>query len=74
MSSLFSLCWQIRRWSSAQAREFGNLHNTVALLVLHSDVSSQRNVGELSHVIIQQKNEDSEFVDNAWRLIMLAVK
>uniref|UniRef100_A0A2K6LYN3 Ubiquitin carboxyl-terminal hydrolase 24 n=1 Tax=Rhinopithecus bieti TaxID=61621 RepID=A0A2K6LYN3_RHIBE len=35
---------QIRRWSSAQAREFGNLHNTVALLVLHSDVSSQRNV------------------------------
>ncbi|XP_044286407.1 ubiquitin carboxyl-terminal hydrolase 24 isoform X3 [Varanus komodoensis] len=39
--------WQInqnRRWSSAQAREFGFLHNTVALLVLHSDVSSQRNV------------------------------
>ncbi|XP_045440607.1 ubiquitin carboxyl-terminal hydrolase 24 isoform X7 [Pipistrellus kuhlii] len=35
---------QIRRWSSAQAREFGNLHNTVALLVLYSDVSSQRNV------------------------------
>nr|XP_044995148.1 ubiquitin carboxyl-terminal hydrolase 24 isoform X2 [Jaculus jaculus] len=35
---------QIRRWSSAQAREFGNLHNTIALLVLHSDVSSQRNV------------------------------
>ncbi|XP_059110591.1 ubiquitin carboxyl-terminal hydrolase 24 [Peromyscus eremicus] len=35
---------QIRRWSSAQAREFGNLHNTVALLVLHTDVSSQRNV------------------------------
>ncbi|EHA99013.1 Ubiquitin carboxyl-terminal hydrolase 24 [Heterocephalus glaber] len=35
---------QIRRWSSAQAREFGNLHNAVALLVLHSDVSSQRNV------------------------------
>uniref|UniRef100_A0A8C3TC75 Ubiquitin carboxyl-terminal hydrolase 24 n=1 Tax=Chelydra serpentina TaxID=8475 RepID=A0A8C3TC75_CHESE len=35
---------QNRRWSSAQAREFGFLHNTVALLVLHSDVSSQRNV------------------------------
>uniref|UniRef100_A0A672TVZ8 Ubiquitin carboxyl-terminal hydrolase 24 n=1 Tax=Strigops habroptila TaxID=2489341 RepID=A0A672TVZ8_STRHB len=35
---------QNRRWSSAQAREFGYLHNTVALLVLHSDVSSQRNV------------------------------
>lgn len=37
---------QNRRWSSAQAREFGYLHNTVALLVLHSDVSSQRNVGK----------------------------
>ncbi|KAL7985042.1 hypothetical protein Chor_003612 [Crotalus horridus] len=35
---------QNRRWSSAQAREFGFLHNTVALFVLHSDVSSQRNV------------------------------
>uniref|UniRef100_A0A2D4M3D9 Ubiquitinyl hydrolase 1 n=1 Tax=Micrurus spixii TaxID=129469 RepID=A0A2D4M3D9_9SAUR len=35
---------QNRRWSSAQAREFGFLHNTVALLVLNSDVSSQRNV------------------------------
>ncbi|XP_078526269.1 ubiquitin carboxyl-terminal hydrolase 24 isoform X1 [Lissotriton helveticus] len=33
---------QNRRWSPAQAREFGFLHNTVALLVLHSDVSSQR--------------------------------
>lgn len=41
---------QIRRWSSAQAREFGNLHNTVALLVLHTDVSSQRNVGKLSRI------------------------
>ncbi|XP_043941443.1 ubiquitin carboxyl-terminal hydrolase 24 [Protopterus annectens] len=35
---------QNRRWSSAQAREFGYLHNTLALLVLHTDVSSQRTV------------------------------
>lgn len=47
-SELKSPLWlkQNRRWSSAQAREFGYLHNTVALLVLHSDVSSQRNVGK----------------------------
>lgn len=45
MKCLFCLK-QNRRWSSAQAREFGYLHNTVALLVLHSDVSSQRNVGK----------------------------
>ncbi|KAM4720758.1 ubiquitin carboxyl-terminal hydrolase 24 [Rhinophrynus dorsalis] len=35
---------QNRRWSSPQAREFGFLHNTIALLVLHSDVSSHRTV------------------------------
>ncbi|XP_066548268.1 ubiquitin carboxyl-terminal hydrolase 24 isoform X3 [Amia ocellicauda] len=35
---------QNRRWSSAQAREFLHLHNTLALLVLHSDVSGQRTV------------------------------
>ncbi|XP_053549190.1 ubiquitin carboxyl-terminal hydrolase 24 [Bombina bombina] len=35
---------QNRRWSAAQAREFGYLHNTVALLVLYSDVSSHRTV------------------------------
>uniref|UniRef100_H3APV7 Ubiquitin carboxyl-terminal hydrolase 24 n=1 Tax=Latimeria chalumnae TaxID=7897 RepID=H3APV7_LATCH len=35
---------QNRRWSSAQAREFGFLHNTLSLLVLYSDVSSQRTV------------------------------
>lgn len=42
---------QNRRWSSAQAREFGFLHNTVALLVLNSDVSSQRNVGKSSQFL-----------------------
>ncbi|XP_068095522.1 ubiquitin carboxyl-terminal hydrolase 24 isoform X2 [Hyperolius riggenbachi] len=31
---------QNRRWNSAQAREFGYLHNTIALLVLHTDISS----------------------------------
>uniref|UniRef100_A0A8C5WGL6 Ubiquitin carboxyl-terminal hydrolase 24 n=1 Tax=Leptobrachium leishanense TaxID=445787 RepID=A0A8C5WGL6_9ANUR len=35
---------QNRRWSSPQAREFGFLHNTIALLVLHSDISSHRTV------------------------------
>ncbi|KAM9326707.1 ubiquitin carboxyl-terminal hydrolase 24 [Gastrophryne carolinensis] len=35
---------QNRRWSSAQAREFGYLHNTIALLVLYSDTTSQRTV------------------------------
>ncbi|XP_075472164.1 ubiquitin carboxyl-terminal hydrolase 24 isoform X2 [Ascaphus truei] len=35
---------QNRRWSSPQAREFGFLHNTIALLVLHSDVTSHRTV------------------------------
>ncbi|XP_053324952.1 ubiquitin carboxyl-terminal hydrolase 24 [Spea bombifrons] len=33
---------QNRRWSSPQAREFGFLHNTIALLVLYSDVSPHR--------------------------------
>ncbi|XP_015211244.2 ubiquitin carboxyl-terminal hydrolase 24 isoform X3 [Lepisosteus oculatus] len=35
---------QNRRWSSAQAREFLHLHNTLALLVLHSDITFQRTV------------------------------
>ncbi|XP_036376810.1 ubiquitin carboxyl-terminal hydrolase 24 isoform X2 [Megalops cyprinoides] len=35
---------QNRRWSSAQAREFLHLHNTLALVVLHSDLSTQRTV------------------------------
>lgn len=35
---------QNRRWSSAQAREFSYLHNTIALLVLNSDLSSHRTV------------------------------
>ncbi|KAK1795882.1 hypothetical protein P4O66_008991 [Electrophorus voltai] len=33
---------QNRRWSSAQAREFLHLHNTLALMVLHTDLTSQR--------------------------------
>ncbi|XP_073790154.1 ubiquitin carboxyl-terminal hydrolase 24 isoform X4 [Danio rerio] len=33
---------QHRRWSSAQAREFLHLHNTLALMVLHTDLTSQR--------------------------------
>ncbi|XP_016107004.1 ubiquitin carboxyl-terminal hydrolase 24-like [Sinocyclocheilus grahami] len=33
---------QHRRWSSAQAREFLHLHNTLALIVLHTDLTSQR--------------------------------
>ncbi|XP_040263749.1 ubiquitin carboxyl-terminal hydrolase 24 isoform X3 [Bufo bufo] len=35
---------QNRRWSPAQAREFGYLHNTIALLVLYSDISPHRTV------------------------------
>ncbi|KAM8930374.1 ubiquitin carboxyl-terminal hydrolase 24 isoform 2-T2 [Pelodytes ibericus] len=35
---------QNRRWSSPQAREFGYLHNTIALLVLYSDASPHRTV------------------------------
>lgn len=35
---------QNRRWSSAQAREFSYLHNTIAMLVLNSDLSSHRTV------------------------------
>ncbi|MGH0140922.1 UNVERIFIED_CONTAM: hypothetical protein FKN15_073043 [Acipenser sinensis] len=35
---------QNRRWSSAQAREFLHLHNTLALMVLHTDASGQRTV------------------------------
>ncbi|XP_029106559.1 ubiquitin carboxyl-terminal hydrolase 24 isoform X1 [Scleropages formosus] len=35
---------QNRRWSSAQAREFLHLHNCLALLVLHSDLSKHRTV------------------------------
>uniref|UniRef100_A0A3Q4AJ23 Ubiquitin carboxyl-terminal hydrolase 24 n=1 Tax=Mola mola TaxID=94237 RepID=A0A3Q4AJ23_MOLML len=33
---------QNRRWSSAQAREFLHLHSTLALITLHSDLSSQQ--------------------------------
>uniref|UniRef100_A0A8D0AJU7 Ubiquitin carboxyl-terminal hydrolase 24 n=1 Tax=Sander lucioperca TaxID=283035 RepID=A0A8D0AJU7_SANLU len=33
---------QNRRWSPAQAREFLHLHNTLALMTLHSDLSAQR--------------------------------
>ncbi|KAA8589843.1 hypothetical protein FQN60_013208, partial [Etheostoma spectabile] len=31
-----------RRWSPAQAREFLHLHNTLALMTLHSDLNAQR--------------------------------
>ncbi|XP_063056881.1 ubiquitin carboxyl-terminal hydrolase 24 isoform X4 [Engraulis encrasicolus] len=33
---------QNRRWSSAQAREFLHLHNTLALVVLHTDMTTHR--------------------------------
>ncbi|XP_034385823.1 ubiquitin carboxyl-terminal hydrolase 24 isoform X6 [Cyclopterus lumpus] len=33
---------QNRRWSPAQAREFLHLHNTLALITLHSDLNAQR--------------------------------
>ncbi|XP_076009075.1 ubiquitin carboxyl-terminal hydrolase 24 isoform X3 [Genypterus blacodes] len=33
---------QNRRWSPAQAREFLHLHNTLALITLHSDFSAQQ--------------------------------
>ncbi|XP_028817089.1 ubiquitin carboxyl-terminal hydrolase 24 isoform X2 [Denticeps clupeoides] len=33
---------QNRRWNAAQAREFLHLHNTLALVVLHTDLSSHR--------------------------------
>uniref|UniRef100_A0A671LMJ9 Ubiquitin carboxyl-terminal hydrolase 24 n=1 Tax=Sinocyclocheilus anshuiensis TaxID=1608454 RepID=A0A671LMJ9_9TELE len=33
---------QHRRWNSAQAREFLHLHNTLALIVLHTDLTCQR--------------------------------
>ncbi|KAJ0032236.1 hypothetical protein NQD34_002317 [Periophthalmus magnuspinnatus] len=33
---------QNRRWSPAQAREFLHLHSTLALITLHSDLSTQR--------------------------------
>ncbi|XP_062280626.1 ubiquitin carboxyl-terminal hydrolase 24 isoform X3 [Scomber scombrus] len=33
---------QNRRWSPAQAREFLHLHSTLALITLHTDLSSQR--------------------------------
>ena len=47
----------------------------MALLVLHSDVSSQRNVGELSYILdTAEERRQSEFVSNAQRLIMLAIK
>uniref|UniRef100_A0A8C2CMA9 Ubiquitin carboxyl-terminal hydrolase 24 n=1 Tax=Cyprinus carpio TaxID=7962 RepID=A0A8C2CMA9_CYPCA len=36
---------QHRRWSSAQAREFLHLHNTLALIVLQTDLTSQRMEG-----------------------------
>lgn len=36
---------QNRRWSPAQAREFLHLHSTLALITLHSDLSSQRTQG-----------------------------
>ncbi|MGH0142813.1 UNVERIFIED_CONTAM: hypothetical protein FKN15_076647 [Acipenser sinensis] len=39
---------QNRRWSSAQAREFLHLHNTLALMVLHTDASGQRTVGKFA--------------------------
>ncbi|XP_070196439.1 ubiquitin carboxyl-terminal hydrolase 24-like isoform X2 [Littorina saxatilis] len=37
-----------RRWSSMQAREFGHLHNAVAMLVLNCDVTAYRteDIGE----------------------------
>lgn len=31
-----------RRWSSMQAREFGHLHNTLAMLILNCDVAAYR--------------------------------
>nr|XP_023674608.1 ubiquitin carboxyl-terminal hydrolase 24 isoform X1 [Paramormyrops kingsleyae] len=40
---------QNRRWSSAQAREFLHLHNCLALLVLHSDLSKHRTVAPGPH-------------------------
>lgn len=35
-----------RRWSSIQSREFGNLHASLAILVLNCDVSKYRREGE----------------------------
>lgn len=43
MSSSF---FQNRRWSPAQAREFLHLHSTLALMTVHSDLTSQRTQGE----------------------------
>lgn len=37
---------QNRRWSPAQAREFLHLHSALALITLHSDISSQRTHGD----------------------------
>ncbi|XP_051788643.1 ubiquitin carboxyl-terminal hydrolase 24 isoform X2 [Erpetoichthys calabaricus] len=33
-----------RRWSSTQAREFLHLHNSLCIMVLHSELSNQRSV------------------------------
>ncbi|XP_034036320.1 ubiquitin carboxyl-terminal hydrolase 24 isoform X2 [Thalassophryne amazonica] len=35
---------QNRRWSPAQAREFLHLHSTLALITLHSDLTSQQTI------------------------------
>lgn len=45
-NSVLLVLFQHRRWSSAQAREFLHLHNTLALIVLHTDLTSQRTEGK----------------------------
>nr|XP_033771654.1 ubiquitin carboxyl-terminal hydrolase 24 isoform X3 [Geotrypetes seraphini] len=50
---------QNRRWSSAQAREFGFLHSTVALLILYSDISSQRTVAPSGFKLCQSNSISS---------------
>ncbi|KAG2461370.1 UBP24 hydrolase, partial [Polypterus senegalus] len=42
-----------RRWSSTQAREFLHLHNSLCIMVLHSDLSSQRSVGKCYHLMVE---------------------
>lgn len=70
---------QNRRWSSAQAREYLNLHSTLALITLHSDLSSQRTQGNtlnsnrgscIVDVVVQSSSHSCSF--NSYLLSCIA--
>ena len=52
-----------RRWSSIQSREFGNLHATIALLVLNCDVSLKDTCGKWVNCDVSLKDTCDKWVN-----------